>query len=260
MIYVVFLIGLVFGSFSSVLVSEFCVLVDGGKFDMKRFLLGRSKCIKCQKDLKWYNLIPVVSYLFQSGKCSNCKGKISSLYIVIEILMGLLFAGFYYLYGFSFSFFVSALIVFLSLVIFFVDLKTMKIPTVLLRLLVIVAGFYGFFVNELSLIYIVSGGLLGFMFFYLQNIVSKGRWVGLGDADLGLAIGFMFGPLVGLYTILQSYVFGTLVLVPMMLLDKGKYTVKSQVPFAPFLVFGLIFSMFLGNIVVEWYVQNYIIF
>jgi prepilin signal peptidase PulO-like enzyme (type II secretory pathway) len=260
MIYLVFLIGLVFGSFSSVLISEFCNLIDGGSFNLKRFLYGRSKCLECQKNLKWYNLIPVLSYVIQLGKCSNCKVKISKLYVLIEVLMGVLFSSIYSLYGFSLDFFISIIISFISLIIFFVDLKTMKIPTVLSWSLIVFGVIYGFIVNDLSLTFLLSGGLLGFLFFYLQNVVSKGKWVGLGDADLGLAIGVMFGPLVGLYTILQSYVFGTVVLVPMMLLDRDKYSAKSQVPFGPFLIFGLIFSIFFGNIVVEWYVQNYIIF
>lgn len=259
MIYLMFFLGLLFGSFASVLVSEFCSMVEGNKFDVKRFLIGRSKCPQCKKNLRWYNLIPVFSFLFQGGRCSNCSQKIGVTYIVIELLMGVLFASFYFLYGFSLNMIISLVIAFLSVLILFIDLKTLRIPTVLSWLLILLGVIYGGLVNDLSWQMVLLGGLLGFSFFYLQHLVSKGKWVGLGDADLGLAIGVMFGPIVGLYTILQSYVFGTLILVPLMLLDKDKYGMKSQIPFGPFLVFGLIFSMFLGNIIVEWYIQNFII-
>ena len=100
MIYLMFFLGLLFGSFASVLVSEFCSMVEGNKFDVKRFLIGRSKCPQCKKNLRWYNLIPVFSFLFQGGRCSNCNQKIGVTYIVIELLMGALFASFYFLYGF----------------------------------------------------------------------------------------------------------------------------------------------------------------
>lgn len=259
MIYLVSVVGLFFGSLASVVVAEFENLINDGDFDLKRFLFGRSKCPHCGVELKWYNLVPLFSFIFQKGKCSMCGKKISWIYPMIELLMAVLFGAFFFEYGFQYEFLISVLVSFVSLIILFVDLKTMRIPTMASWLLIGLGILYGVLVNSLSFFEVIIGGVVGFLFFYLQSLVSKGKWVGMGDADLGLAIGVMFGPIVGLYTILQSYVFGTIVLLPLILLNKDKFGMKSQIPFGPFLVFGLIFSMFFGNIIVEWYIQNFII-
>ncbi len=260
MIYVLGFLGLIMGSFSSVLMEEFSSAVEGGDFDLKRVLFGRSRCPECKKDLSWYNLLPVLSFLLQRGKCTSCGTKLSYKYLLLELIMGGLFMFCFSFFGLDIlELFLSLLVVFLGINILTIDLKTLRIPSVLSYSLVVVGAMFGYFVSDLGIWDILLGGLLGYLFFFLQHFVSKGKWVGLGDADLGLAIGFMFGPWVGLYTILQSYVLGTVVLVPVMLLDKAEYGMKSQVPFGPFLVVSLIFSMFFGSMIVEWYVNSFII-
>lgn len=265
MIFIYLVLGLIFGSFASVLVYEYVSVIedDTRKFDKLRFLKGSSKCTSCHENLRWWNLIPVLSFIFQKGKCAKCDARISYLYPLLEILMMTLFL----LIGCSFAYsgdlvgiVLSCGIGFFGLVIFFIDLKTMRIPSMLNWVLMFLGVLYGYFVSELALLSILIGGGIGFMFFYSQYFISKGKWVGLGDADLGFVIGVMFGPIVGMYTILQSYILGTLVLVPLMLLNKKKYGLKMMIPFGPFLVISLIFSMFLGSIIVNWYIQSFLIF
>jgi leader peptidase (prepilin peptidase)/N-methyltransferase len=256
---------LIFGSFASVLVYEFVTAIEkeSYRFNVKRFLCGRSKCVECSKELKWYNLIPVFSFIFQRGRCSFCNKKIDSMYVLIEIVMMLVFGLVGWWFGASHDWWEVSLVlgmVFVAINILFIDLKTMKIPSLLNWALIGLGFLIGFFVNDLTWIQVGLGGGIGFLFFYFQHVVSKGKWVGLGDADIGMAIGFAFGPVVGMYTILQSYVLGTLVLVPLMLFKNEKYRMNAMIPFGPFLVISLIFSLFLGNMIVNWYIQIFIIF
>ena len=90
-----FTFGVVLGSFYNVVGYR---LPNG-----KSIIKPRSECPKCHKTLRWYELIPIISFLIQKGKCNNCKSKISLFYPIIELTTGLLFALDFYLFGFSYK-------------------------------------------------------------------------------------------------------------------------------------------------------------
>lgn len=262
-LFIVVVLGLIFGSFNSVLISRISTFIETEKYDWKGILVGRSNCAKCGVVLKWYNLIPLFSFIFQRGRCSSCKEKYGVFYPMIELITAISF-GLVFWFGFggelSWQSLVGLVIVNLGIVISGIDYKTKCVPLFLSVPMMVFGLLYGHFFAELNFLQIIIGGVIGYSFFGLQYLVSKGRWVGLGDADLGVVIGFMFGPLVGIYTILQSYILGTLVLLPLIVVNKDKYSLKLQIPFGPFLISSLILSMMFGRIVVDWYVNNYIIF
>ena len=110
-----FIIGAVLGSF---------YMVVGDRLpNNESIVVPRSHCSKCNHTLSWYELIPIVSYIIQRGKCKNCHTKLSISYMLIEILSGTLFALSYYLYGFNYEFFMSIIISSLLIIIYVSDFK-----------------------------------------------------------------------------------------------------------------------------------------
>src|SRR3989344_3994814 len=144
---ILFVFGTVVGSFLNVV---------GLRWNAKDFG-GRSKCPKCGKTLKWYELIPVFSFLFLRGKCYKCSGKISWLYPIVEIWTGLIFA--------------TVPLIFLPVFCLYIVIT-----------LSLIYGYENWFV-----------GLLLFSFFASIWFLSRGRAMGFGDAKLALSIGLLLG-------------------------------------------------------------------
>src|SRR5690625_3804311 len=115
-----FILGLVFGSFYQVV---------GLRVPEKRsFVKGRSHCPHCKKQLHWYELIPIFSYVFQRGRCNECKEKISPLYPLMEIFTGFLFMISFITFQFSIELLIALLLMSLLIIIFVTDLNYMVIP------------------------------------------------------------------------------------------------------------------------------------
>jgi len=199
----VFVFGTIIGSFLNVVILR----------QEKKSLNGRSECPNCHKKLTWYELIPVLSFLFLKGKCKKCKQNISWQYPLVEIVSGTLFllifnSQFTTFKQFSMSqssilqFFdlMSLWVIFSLLIIIFVyDLYNKIIPDLWVFLFSGIALFRFFILSFdgfgfLSIFW--AGPILAFPFIFLW-IVSKGKWLGLGDAKLALGIGWFLGLIKG---------------------------------------------------------------
>ena len=108
-------LGLVFGSFYLVVATRLP--------EEKSIIKPGSHCDNCQHMLSWYELIPVISYVIQKGRCRSCGAKIPVLTVIIEIITALAFTISYYLYGFDYKFFVAIIIFSLTIIIFISDFK-----------------------------------------------------------------------------------------------------------------------------------------
>lgn len=231
-----FILGLFLGSF-------FGVLVDRLPFG-KNVISGRSQCDYCKKNLAWYDLIPVFSFLFLGARCRFCNKKLSWFYPTIELTTGLLFSISPFIsYQLLFTLFIFSCFI----VIFFTDLKYKIIPD-----LIVFSAVIGTFIYELSAMnyqlvlwnYLVSavGSCIFFLFLFF---ITKQRGMGFGDVKLSFLLGLFLGfPLivVGMYT-----AFLTGALVSIILLVILKYSLKSSVPFGPFLIIGTLVALFWGN-------------
>ena len=241
----VIILGGLWGSFANVCIYR--LPLDKG------VVSGRSYCPKCKKQITWKDNIPIISYLFLSGKCRKCKKPISSQYALVEFLSILFFTIIYFLYGITLT---TLLLMILSLsfiIIFFIDLKHFIIPNEI-TFSMMALGFLKSFdpnLNSLFPNYINSliGGLLGYgiiwsiIYFYKQ--VRKKEGMGLGDAKLFGVIGFWFGWIAVPFVIFISSVIALLSVVPSLL--KNSRTMSSQIPFGPYIIIGTLIYLFFEN-------------
>ena len=240
---VVGILGSLWGSFANV-----CVY----RLPLKRGVVkGRSFCPKCKKKILWYENIPILSYFILGGKCSKCKKKISTQYLIVEAISIISFLIIYYLFGISLTT-ILLIILFLSfLIIFFIDLKHYIIPDVL-TFPMMALGFFKSFDPNLSPIfpnYINSllGGIIGYGIIWLLIIFYKKirnkEGMGLGDAKLLAVIGFWFGWISIPFVIFLSSVIALIIVIPDLLKKSKKLT--SQIPFGPYIIIAtIIFIVF----------------
>jgi len=251
------LLGLVVGSFLNV------VLYRWGSVE-KRFWQGRSQCMHCGSVLCWFELVPVVSYLLQRGKCRSCRAVVSPQYVVVEIIAALLFWGVYThlaVFNGAFSVWWWALLVLhlvffsLALVIAVHDARTTYIPDTL-NLAVFCSALAGliaqFFLGALDITgvlhHILAGAML-YVPFYVLWKVSGGRWIGLGDGKFAVSMGLLLGAWGGVSAVMYSFWLGAVVAMGALMLQRIAKRVGwkragtalgwgSEVPFGPFLVLG----------------------
>lgn len=250
----IFIIGLVVGSFLNVII---CRLPE-----KKSIAKGRSCCPSCQERIKFYDLIPIVSFFILKRKCRKCKKPISWQYPLVELFTGLIFVFLAYHYQIVSSLsnplffrdlvFVCALIViFTTDLRFFMILDMVVIPMMVFALLVnifILSNSANFISVIISLIVsaIVAGG-----FFWLQYVISKGKWIGMGDVNLGFLMGFMLGWPNILFALVLGYFLGAIVSVILLLFKLKK--MDSPLPFGVFLTVATGVAMLWGSQIIGWY-------
>lgn len=220
----------------------------------KSFLKGRSFCPHCNHKLGFFDLIPVFSFLCLKGKCRYCNKKISLQYPIVEIITGLLFLliDVYFNSQLLLMFFLFLIVPFL-IIIFIYDLKHYIIPDKVIYPAIGLTFFYQLLsITSLSSILnpFVSACLAS-SFFISIILLSKGEWMGWGDVKLGFLMGLLLGSPNVLLALFLSFFSGAFVGVFLIFLKKK--TLKSQVPFGPFLIFGTFIAIFWGVDIVNWY-------
>lgn len=250
----IFLLGTIIGSFLNVVIYR----LGTGKSIVK----GRSICMTCNRNLRWYELIPLFSFLIQSGKCRRCASKISHQYPLVEFFTGMIFVfiavKFIYLLDVSFwsYVFVMALFMLISsllIVISVYDLRHKIIPDKLSYLFIAIS-FLSIFVNYSGVGHLfqlptfanlISGPIIALPFVLIWYF-SRGRLMGLGDGKLILGIGWFLGMLPGICALFLSFWIGTIISLGLMIVYGKKMTMKTEIPFAPFLILGTFITFFLS--------------
>lgn len=238
-----FLFGLCIGSFLNVVIY---------RYNTGLSINGRSQCFSCSRTLAWYDLIPVFSFLAFRGRCRTCGSKISVQYPAVELLVGCLFLALYFLNGVTPLLFLDLVIWSILVVILVYDLRHKIIPDIFVAM-VIIFGYirtfslipYESWFTIQSLWVLLAGPIL-FVPFYLLWKLSNGTWMGLGDGKLAIAMGAILGLALGISAITLSFWIGAVVMLLYLGIQKlrlsfstNKLTMKSEIPFAPFLIIGL---------------------
>ena len=157
------ILGLVFGSFYLVVATRLP--------EEKSIIKPGSHCDNCNHELKWYELIPVISYMLQKGKCRSCGAKIPFLTVIIELITAGAFVLPYYLYGFDYKFFAAIVIFSLTIIIFISDFKYYIIndgPLFTSIIFIILLKLY--FFNYNVVLHSVLSGLIMFVLLLYKQI------------------------------------------------------------------------------------------
>jgi leader peptidase (prepilin peptidase) / N-methyltransferase len=264
-------LGLVFGSFLNVCIAR---LPKG-----ESIVTPRSHCPRCGHPIRWYDNIPVVSYLFLGARCRDCRVKISPIYPFVELLTSSVWMAGFMRYQLSPEFIKVTVFNMLVLIVVFTDLLERRVPHPV-TISGMIAGFFfsflspldprplgwilgrlGFFPGELMLSVLASlaGALVGGGLFYVVGEIfylASGRtkeYLGFGDVMLMLMVGFFLGPPLTLMTILLGSLGGTLVALPLSL--GGRRFRGYQWPYGTFLGAAAIFTALWGPPLLEAYLR-----
>ncbi len=248
-----------------------------------------SHCPKCNAPIRWWQNIPILSWLALRGRCANCREPISPRYILVELLGGVLFlAAFLHIFGDGWptifgrvqslsvgsvvSLFVWWIWIALMIVGSFIDFDHKLLPD-----FVTVGGmvlgvaywallslsfrdFHPEFLNlkmYLPLLFSIAGLVFGFGLLWLIRFLGskafKREAMGMGDVFLMGAVGAIFGPVAVLVTLILSSLFGSVVGVSMVALSKTKFGKFVEIPYGPYICMGCLVWMFWGMDLVMWY-------
>lgn len=249
----IFIFGVCIGSFLNAVIY---------RIEQKKGLNGRSLCPHCKHKLSWQDLLPIFSFLLLRGECRYCKKTISWQYPIVELTTGLIFVLVFAtlswnFFNLVFLFYISAVLI----VLFVYDLKHYIIPDkILLPAIFIALGFdlifnFSLFFNFLLAVAVASG------FFLVIFLVSKGKWMGFGDVKLAVLMGLLLGFSNVLAALFLAFFFGAIIGIILMVFPFGsaqgkqRKSLKSEIPFGPFLIIGTFLAMFWGQAIIQWYLN-----
>lgn len=241
--------GLAWGSFLSVVIWR----VD----DARSIIFGRSKCTHCKQTLKWYDLVPLISYGLLCGRCRKCGEKISLLYPLIEIITGTIVLLLYFYVGLGWVAVVAWLIFSVLIVTLGYDAIHMLIIDQVVWLGVALVIVFHLIskstdVSWLSVLPDFGIGLaIGLGVPLALMLMGRGRWMGEGDVMVGALIGLFLGYPNIIVAYVLAFILGSLYGVGLIIFSQKK--LKDAVAFGPFLVIGTIAAFFFGAKLIGWY-------
>lgn len=226
----------------------------------KSVVLPRSFCPRCKVPIKWYDNVPLISYILLLGKCRSCARKISIRYPLVELLSGFcsVFVFYYFQewvpYIFYYIFLISPLII-----VTFIDLEHRLIPDVITIPGIVVGAASQFIlmhgsVQSISLSIglgiIVGGGFLAIVG-YGYELIKKREGLGGGDVKLAAMFGAFFGWKGVVFILFISSIVGSIV--GIILIIAYKRDLKHAIPYGPFLALGAVIYLFFGDFLLNWY-------
>jgi leader peptidase (prepilin peptidase)/N-methyltransferase len=233
--FLTFILGACLGSFANVCIYRLP--------KTKQIISGRSFCPKCKKKISWYDNLPIISFLFLSGKCRKCKKVIPLRYLIVELITGisflLIYLNFENLYTITFLSILSLILI----MIFFIDLENFIIPDSLNFIIMGLALLKNFLPNfNTSLIHEINqsiiGGMVGYLsiwlIIYLYKTFKKIDGMGFGDAKLMAGIGLLFGWQSIPFILFVASILGLIFVVPSLI--KKQKTMRTEIPFGPFII------------------------
>ncbi len=217
-----------------------------------------SHCPACKYELRWYDNIPVLSYLILGGKCRKCKARISFRYAAVELANAALWV-LCVLFFWQKSIVLAciyALVCSIFICIFFIDLEHKIIFDRFQIMLLVLSLASIFFDKDYGWLSHVIGGVAGFAVFFLVAWVFEkvSKREGLGGGDVKLAC--VAGLLLGWERLLLSLIIATVpAAIIMLIASRGKEGEDREFPFAPFLICGFSVAMFFGTQILNWYLS-----
>jgi len=266
------LFGLIIGSFLNVCIYRIPL--------RKSIVFPGSSCPKCGNSIRWYDNIPVFSWLLLRGKCRFCKNPISIQYPFVELLTGIAFYVCFSVWGLSSPTFVNSLFLAVIIVLIFTDYHHQILPNVLtipgtivgilLSPFQMFSVYYGILevktasslgLNDFPITWpfvgsilgaIIGGGMLLLVAFFYKK-VRRRDGLGMGDVKMMAMVGAFLGYRLAFLTIFAGALLGSLLGIPLLL--SGKTTMQTKLAFGVFLGISAAAALFWGLPFLEWYLQ-----
>ena len=249
---IIFIVGLLFGSFLNVVIYRLPKSMS--------VIKPASQCPQCSESLKWYENIPLISYIFLLGKCSHCKSRISIQYPLIEIFNGILLLSIAYFSIDILQFIVLSMVSMTLFCLVVIDFKNYILPDILIIIsFVIIFLYLGYFERYEVLHRFYYALLTGSGMYVLRMVTSKlykKETFGLGDIKLSALIGFVIGywdAFIAIFFgfILAAFIFAFLIVTRLQKRD-------AYLPFGPYLIFGMVLYILYGESILRWYINFFI--
>jgi prepilin signal peptidase PulO-like enzyme (type II secretory pathway) len=266
-IVILFAFGAAVGSFLNVVATRY----DGEHFLLSNRLIGgRSHCEQCKKTLRWFELVPLVSFVAQGGRCRRCKARLSIQYPVMELLSGIIFVFVPLALGVGRAMGASAIagapLIFLAtlwiavfealLVMTLIDIRLGIIPDEI-NIFLAAAGVLLLLIpaplDAAAVIIKIISALGAGAFFALLIAVTRGKGMGMGDLKLAIPLGLLFGWPEIVLVLMAAFVIGAVVGV--IAVARGTNSMKGTLPFGPFLALGAVTAFFWGAPIIGWYLS-----
>jgi len=248
----VFMFGMCIGSFLNVCIYRL-------PSSMSILKPSRSFCPQCKSAIKFYDNIPVFSYIWLKGRCRNCKSSISLRYPLVELITGILAISILFLFGLTLEGLVYFIFISSLLVITFIDIDHKIIPDIITLPGIPIGLLTSFVLPAMtfmsSLVGLLVGGGSLLLVACVYSLITHKEGMGGGDIKLLGMIGAFLGWKGVIFTIFAASLTGTLVGIIVML-QKGK-NLKFAIPFGPFLSIGAMSYVFFGERVMYWYLHSF---
>lgn len=261
MVYIItFILGLIIGSFLNVCISR----LPGGT----SIIIPGSRCPSCGASIRFYDNIPIVSYIILGGRCRECNARISARYPAVELLNAILYVVALNRYGTGSLWILLFYFLFLSslIVITFIDLEhqiipdTITLPGIPLALIAGATILPDPFSKsdslglQASLIGILTGGGLFYLTAVLGKAVFRKDALGGGDIKMMALVGGVLGWKGVLLTTFSGSLIGSLMGISLMVLKGKRWGLR--IPFGPYLAIGTVISLFWGQDIMKWYLYG----
>ncbi len=252
---IIFIFGICIGSFLNVVI---CRLPKG-----ESLIKHSSHCVKCEKKIKSYDLIPLFSWIFLRGKCRNCREKISPRYPIVELLNALLYIITFLVIDFNVKSILICIFFSILIAISFIDFDNLEIDIRLLFAVAVLAVISAVFTDNLTILQRLTGGLLvSVPFFMIGEISAEIIKKSTGERIRGIELGDTFlmataGLLIGNKAIVISAFIGIMAAAIGGIIQK-KISGESKFAFGPYLSIGLFFGTLLGEKLVDMWLNTFI--
>lgn len=241
---VVFLFGITIGSFLNV-----CIFRIPNK---ENIVSERSHCMACGNVLKWYELIPLFSFLMQGGKCRHCHSKLSWQYPFVEALNGITWTWIFLVHGLSVESILFCMCASTLIVLSVIDWRTFEIP-IGCNIFITVLGIIRLLTDLAHWRTYVLGFFAVSVFLYIIYLATRGRGIGGGDIKLMAAAGLLVGWKNILLSLLIGSVVGSVVHLLRMKIQKKEHVLAM----GPYLAVGIFTAMLYGSDIIRWYMDNF---
>ncbi len=243
---IIFVYGVIIGSFLNVLIYRLPL--------KENIATERSHCMKCGNKIKWYDLIPLVSYILLRGKCRHCKEKISVQYPLVELANGIGYVWIFYTNGINADSILFCLCASALLTLSVIDWRTYEIP-VGINIFIFLLGVVRVVLHFEQVKYLLLGMLVVSVPLLILFYVTGGRGIGGGDVKLMAAAGLLIGAKEIVFALVLGCVIGSIIHIALMKICKK----ENVLAFGPYLSLGIMIAILYGEKFINWYMGFFIV-